>query len=448
MRRQAASFNFEPFINLVSAAACGSQIYKNEILAYKYAVDYYGDKRVALQKTTNPVENTVHYTKDDRVRDIMSRIKGRKMVVHSDTRINEITSLISGYKSIYSLFIYWPSVKVSNEKDLSVEIQDLFVRIPLNTVQGMVFPETEPFTLMRTTYTRAQWNFLYLHSHVRDVGDPRQFNHICLGSGPIRRTIGTLKRNPENEEALMLFFWELDKVVHVESIAGVPYKRLENIRQTNLEEVRGISDERRHHLRAYKNMMRGIGLREFLASFFRSEEIPFAFRDGKYILGCSFLQFALLLTNYYKKWLDAYKNAVNEGATRAYRDGYPMLEQETFYIKDNKLWISSGSMLNRRWPGPSRSFVFNDKTFHYTLIECAQEEEYTKCRLLNLGFTASVLNFVLTAVNMATSYSYEETTKEETDLWNEQLNSAISRADASNSGKYYAITAASTSACD
>ena len=62
----------------------------------------------------------------------------------------------------------------------------------------------------------------------------REFRGSCLGTGPIRGTIGRLSgEEHEDLDIWNLYIWELDKYVHVESISGVPYRKIRNIGVSN-----------------------------------------------------------------------------------------------------------------------------------------------------------------------------------------------------------------------
>lgn len=440
----AKSKGFEPLTLLISAVAKGSQLGKWELMAYDYACDYYGESRVALQKNTHQVEGAERYDSAKRMGDIRYITVSALNLTQNIMTFNEIQKVMleaRGIQSLYSLFIHWPEATITNENDQSIDIQDLFARIPL-TVKGMTFPEYERFTFMRTTYTRTQWNHLYMHSHVQTISEsnPLKFKHVCLGSGPIKNTINTLVVHPDNQEAMMLFFWELDKVVHVESLTGVPYNRLSGVTSSSYVQVETIVEEYRGFLHDILRNRGNKAVKDFMASFFRAVEVPMAFRDGKYILGCSFLEFAVLITNYYKKWEDAYKKARQLGIDRSFYD-LSSFYTNTYGIKDNKIWsLGSRGRSNRADPTTNPTFAFKDKTFTFTIIEDASTSDYTKCTLLDLTFVAGILNYMLTSINAATSYRYEEKPKEENDFWNEQYDTIVSNLSRSKGESFASIS--------
>ena len=72
--------------------------------------------------------------------------------------------------------------------------------------------------------------------------DIKTFRTSCLGSGPINGTIRRLQgEEHEDLDIWNLYIWELDKYVHVESISGVPYRKIRNI-GTNTESRNSLRD--------------------------------------------------------------------------------------------------------------------------------------------------------------------------------------------------------------
>ena len=420
----AKSINFEPFIRLTKAIVFGSQIEKRELTAYDYACDYYGSQRVAIQKTQCRVECSEILTKEARFRSIRDGVVGTIFISSPEfIRIDSLKESTTKYlNSFYSLFIHWPTATITNENDQSIDIQDLFARIPLSCM-GLTFPEYERFTFMRTTFPRVQWNHRYIHSHVQDYTSDFYFRHVCLGTGPIKNTINTLVRNPENEEAIMLFFWELDKVVHVESLTGVPYNRLSDVTRENCEKLNNITSR-------YENPLNNLihsdapAFKAFMSSFFRAENIPLAFRGGKYILGCSFMEFAVCVSNYYKRWMDAWQESMRLGIQPSV--SYFNFPMKDYFIKDNCLWVEQGGAIHQRpLPTTRSTFRFGDKEFGLKIIDDFVRENYTRCRLINVAYVAGIINFILTSVNTATSTPYEEEPKKESDFWAEQYSCII-----------------------
>lgn len=401
-------YRFEPFVQLSKATASGSQVTKLQMMAYTQACDYYGEDRVALQKDNVQVDGTSGINKAD----ILAQQDLQCSYVQSvfTEKLSDISDLLVCKLSLYKLFIHWPELDVTNEQDQSIHIKDLFARIPLSRY-GLTFDESEKFTFMRTTYSKNQWNRGYMHSHVNGLNRTAlQFKHVCLGSGPILRTIETLKTQPYNVEATMLFFWELDKVAHVESLSGVPYIRLTSIVSDRYEKVDAFPNE--SCLNFFKQRRATIAqtpLHDFILSFLKAVETPLSFVDGKYVLGCSFTDFAVSVSNYYTIWFNTVKEMAERGIIKYLP---PIMAKETYLLKDGDLYMIQGSIENRAEPRGVRPFKFNDTEFQLTVEKDDTNKNYMTCKLLPLSFIASLLNFILTSVNTATSFEYEEIKEE------------------------------------
>lgn len=185
------------------------------------------------------------------------------------------------------ILVYWPEVQVTNEHNRSVTIQDLYAKIPL-TIDGQIPFESEGFYLNRATYSAVQ--FLsgsdqrgYLHSHVRNIPKHNfsEFQHCCLGTGPIYNTICTL-RTDQDETLWMLFCQELSLYVTVESLRGIPYNRLEEICITNISHA--ISYD-------YDGCLPGITVRNLLAPYIQ-EFIKYYLEHGHFKVDYSDHQFS------------------------------------------------------------------------------------------------------------------------------------------------------------
>lgn len=125
--------------------------------------------------------------------------------------------------TIFDIIIRFPKVTVSNENGDSVDIYDLFVKVPIDRKGAL----KETFSMVRSTYTYAQYISNYAHSHL--AGIINNFRQPCCGSGPIVRTMSTLKKTKFNLQLWGLFIFELQKYVTVESLEGGPYNRITNI---------------------------------------------------------------------------------------------------------------------------------------------------------------------------------------------------------------------------
>ena len=407
----AFSVNFAPKMNLVRATLAGVQVGKEELLAYDYACEYYNSEEVALQTDKNPVE----WVECDSYKQtaIRSYRQDKDCILSSAENFLSAATIRILLKDNYNpnssrnIFIHWPEVTVSNEKDESINIQDLFCRVPL-FYKGLSFRDSECISFMRTTYPKSQWDAGYIHSHTQSLDSHfLKFRHVCLGTGPIRNTVNTLQMNPTDESAAALFFWELDKVTQVESLRGVPYFRLSSINTRN--EYVEVDSIPKDSWSVNRVLGKQSFYRDFIISFLNAVPLSFGFNDGKYILNCSFTEFAIKLSNYYKRWHESVTEAIALGLKYPVdylSCGLPIIP---YTIKDGKIFTQGGDRSYKELPDRDYVFKFKDKSFHLTIIQNNDDERnYLECTLVDLNFTASLIEFILTSVNTATSKPYEE----------------------------------------
>lgn len=127
--------------------------------------------------------------------------------------------------------IHFPEVKITNDNNKSIIIKDMFARFKIKQNGTLI----EDVTFCKSTYDDAQWNSNYMHSHIPSVSYSyiNNFEHCCLGRGPLSKTIPSLYLE-ENLNLWSLFCYELDNYLQVESLVGGPYKYLERVKEKSL----------------------------------------------------------------------------------------------------------------------------------------------------------------------------------------------------------------------
>lgn len=125
----------------------------------------------------------------------------------------------------FYIFVHFPNVTITNEHNDSINIKDLYARIPIYW-NGTL---NNKFEMIVTTYTRTLFNAGYCHSHLQHLyGNKPKFDTPCLGTGPLVETCKVLTLN-FTEDNWRLFCVELSRYVTVESLLGTPYYRMTNI---------------------------------------------------------------------------------------------------------------------------------------------------------------------------------------------------------------------------
>lgn len=199
-----------------------------------------------------------------------------------------------------TILVYWPHVTVTNEYEKSIDIEDLYAQIKI-TNKGTIPYEMLGFKLNRAKYSSLQFQCNYLHSHVPSIpkADFTLFQKPCLGSGPIRNTIMSLK-NEFDETVWMLFCQELALYVTVESIEGVPYMRLETVGTGG--RITTVDQEDNYSLRSYltselKIQFNESIIQDFIKYYIEHGHMVFSFKDGEFQCGLPFFDYMVDVSN-------------------------------------------------------------------------------------------------------------------------------------------------------
>lgn len=129
--------------------------------------------------------------------------------------------------SISYIMVFFPEVTITNEKDESHLIRELWVRVPINDSGSML----GKFTITRTCLTDSEYNLGYFHSHANVRGYKEcclKFHNVCLGGTPLKDLCTTLNNNSD-PTLWRMFCFELNRFVRTESLKGVPYIKLSSI---------------------------------------------------------------------------------------------------------------------------------------------------------------------------------------------------------------------------
>jgi hypothetical protein len=209
------------------------------------------------------------------------------------------------------ILVYWPRVKVTNENDKSIIIQDLYAKIELDT-KGNIPTENRGFRLNRATYPMDQWVCSYLHSHIQQIPKGR-FEHFelpCLGTGPIKNTINSLRAHISegfDEIRWMLFCEELSRYVTVESLEGVPYNRLENVHaSTILSEFTGYNSKYGTSLYAFQEAFSPEILKDFILYYLQNGNLAINYQTGVFNIGMSYFDYMIDISNSFIEYFNTH----------------------------------------------------------------------------------------------------------------------------------------------
>lgn len=236
----------------------------------------------------------------------LTRLKGKIL----DTVLNqlcsaEVVNSIGRKKFDYEfILVHFPHVRITNEYDRFVDINHLYAKVKIlhnGSMNGY-------FALNRAEYTYLHISNGYMHSHVSSIptDDFTKFQTPCTGIGPINDTMSSLNRE-FNSDMWGLFCLELSKYVEVESIAGVPYHKLESLSTSTSAD--GSVFRVVNHPDYYGSDVEDL-IRDFVPYFIKQSKLKFNYDNGSYSIGMSFTEYMLVISNEFIKW---YNKKFNDG---------------------------------------------------------------------------------------------------------------------------------------
>lgn len=317
----------------------------------------------------------------------------------------EFDDLVSRIKSAIFpqaiILVYFKSVRVTNEYDKFVDIDDLFVKVKLDSNGTLI----GGFTMNRSTYSYIQMYKGYMHSHISSIPtyDFSYFQEPCLGSGPIRHTIGSLNVGFD-EDLWQLFCYELSKYVTVESIEGTPYNRLENLGADN------INGNGNSSYTVYPNFPTDtntysddiIYIKEFIKHFIRLKVLKFNFINNQFSIAIPMTEFIILISNEFIKW---YNNKYNNNI---YTVNFDSLKRKkiinSVIIKNNRIYNLDNNinMDYSRYIG-KKVCTFKGKEILLQIIRTV-DENMNQSTILN----PSIALFILTNILKVLNYRYDK----------------------------------------
>lgn len=199
---------------------------------------------------------------------------------------------------LYDIIIHFPQVTITNEHNKSIDVEDLWVNIPLKP-NGTIY---YGFSMFGSTYTIMQLKHNYCHSHISGIPYDLEFKKPCLGRGPIRETQLSLMQNSDRMDLWNLFCYELSLYVKTESVSGVPYRYLENVNK----EQDIIYTNTKYYGFGHKNALRNnsSAIRKFIEYYLKTQDIPFIFNGDTFALNENVVKYHIDLSNCFIQWLN------------------------------------------------------------------------------------------------------------------------------------------------
>lgn len=317
----------------------------------------------------------------------------------ADADIDEeyINNLKSSWRTIQSDIIVWfPTVTIRNEYDRTIDIEDLFAKITVS-LEGTIPVEAHGFQLTKSTFTKEEWESGYIHSHVPILRDEiPSFSHPCLGRGPIRSTIGSLKIGKDNI-TWMLFCQELASYVTVESLTGVPYIKMENVGalgyNIDCNYFYTNSPCRCSDFDYYTELISI--LKDFTLYYLKNGHLKFNFSGSEFCLGLSYFDYIIDISNAFIEW---YNKECNNNIKKFLDD-----ITKVVHVKDGKFYSILDNYHGNSIPSnPERFRVLTFKGNDINLKITDRATELEDCRILD----TRVANYLLTNVLRIINYHY------------------------------------------
>ena len=291
------------------------------------------------------------------------------------------------------ILVHFPHVRITNEYNRFVDINHLYAKVKVlhnGSMNGY-------FSLNRAEYTYLHISSGYMHSHVSTIptSDFTKFQTPCTGTGPINDTISNLS-NEFDSDIWRLFCLELSKYVEVESIAGTPYHRLENLGTSNMgagEDVFRVVNQLR-----YDDSIKGI-IKEFVPYFIKQGKLKFNYANGSYSIGMSFTEYILVISN---EFIDWYNKKYNNKEWRYTFDTLKrsdvlkegIIANNKIYYENSRRNVNSCAAYNGK-----RMCTFKGKDVLINIVDINEVKEDNKSIILNTNIALYILSKILRVIN-------------------------------------------------
>lgn len=292
------------------------------------------------------------------------------------------------------ILVHFPHVRITNEYNRFVDINHLYAKVKVlhnGSMNGY-------FALNRAEYTYLHISNGYMHSHVGSIptSDFTQFQNPCTGTGPINDTMSNLSREFDSD-IWRLFCLELSKYVEVESIAGTPYHRLENLGTSNMSAGEGVFKVV-NHLDYYRDGIEGM-IKDFVSYFIKQGKLKFNYANGSYSIGMSFTEYMLVISN---EFIDWYNKKFNNKELRYTFDTLKrnsvlkegIIANNKIYYENSRRNVNSYAAYNGK-----RMCTFKGTDVLINIVDLNEVKEDNKSIILNTNIALYILSKILRVIN-------------------------------------------------
>ena len=324
----------------------------------------------------------------------LTNLRGEVLDLVLNQLCSEIVDTIGDIKfSSGFILVHFPHVRITNEYNRFVDINHLYAKVKVlhnGSMNGY-------FSLNRAEYTYLHISSGYMHSHVSTIptSDFTKFQTPCTGTGPINDTISNLS-NEFDSDIWRLFCLELSKYVEVESIAGTPYHRLENLGTSNMgagEDVFRVVNQLR-----YEDSIKEM-IKEFVSHFIKQGKLKFNYANGSYSIGMSFTEYILVISN---EFIDWYNKKFNNKEWRYTFDTLKrsdvlkegIIANNKIYYENSRRNVNSCAAYNGQ-----RMCTFKGKDVLINIVDINEVKEDNKSIILNTNIALYILSKILRVIN-------------------------------------------------
>ena len=306
----------------------------------------------------------------------------------------------------FTLLVWFPEVRITNENNKSINVKDLYVKIFID-IHGQL---SGKFYINRATYTHAQLRCGYIHSHVPrlDTLNPALFRTPCTGEGPINNTISSLN-TVYDIDLWQLFCSELEDYVKTESIEGVPYRRLESL---GGEIIGGNSNSFFYVMfnnEAWYRLSDDVPIidvrHEFILDFVRyllkSKVLPMEYSNGTYSIGMSPVQATILVSNKFIEWFNKKNNIYRKSITEGNLISYEVLTRAI--VAEDSIYQPTANLDISDINAVAGCHICNFKVKPITITVLPEESSN---RNLSLILSQKVMNNIVTAICKVVNFRY------------------------------------------
>lgn len=286
-----------------------------------------------------------------------------------------------------TILIYFPEETVTtNETGNSIKIYDIYIKVIVSKKGTLKYT----FTLNRTTYTKSQYYSKYKHSHA-SISDITCFSNVCLGAGPINRTIVNLNDAKEDyykdENRWKLFFFELQNWLRTESLGGGPYNRIDMVGLYRYERIPLLRKLEFSNLYLKKNTLDILS--SFTSYFINHTDLKFSF-TGRYKLSYSLYNFTKIISNAFVKWINENSDSINIECVN------DLILLGTI---DNGVFKYTAHEYILPNTTPTEILVFKGEPKYLKIIETGEDSENIQYTTLHPAIVMHIMNTIENSIN-------------------------------------------------